>query len=232
MIYIVGFLAQLLFSARLLLQWIMSEKAKKVVSPSIFWKLSLLGAYLLFIYGWLRDDFAIILGQLISYYIYIWNLNKKESWQKLPALIRYILALTPVVAVLFMLKDARGFVEQFFLNENIPLWLLLFGSMGQIIFTLRFVYQWVYSMKKNESLLPLGFWLISLTGSLIIVAYALYRRPCFDFRTVNGTGRILPEHLFASKGKRIKRNGNLCTYSVLPEQMYLLRFLLGGFGAL
>ena len=28
MIYIVGFLAQLLFSARLLLQWIMSEKAK------------------------------------------------------------------------------------------------------------------------------------------------------------------------------------------------------------
>jgi len=176
MIYIVGFLAQLLFSARLLLQWIMSEKAKKVVSPSIFWKLSLLGAYLLFIYGWLRDDFAIILGQLISYYIYIWNLNKKESWQKMPALIRYILALTPVVAVLFMLKDARGFVEQFFLNENIPLWLLFFGSMGQIIFTLRFVYQWVYSMKKNESLLPLGFWLISLTGSLIIVAYALYRR--------------------------------------------------------
>ena len=40
MIYIVGFLAQLLFSARLLLQWIMSEKAKKVVSPSIFWKLT------------------------------------------------------------------------------------------------------------------------------------------------------------------------------------------------
>jgi len=176
MIYIVGFLAQLLFSARLLLQWIMSEKAKKVVSPSIFWKLSLLGAYLLFIYGWLRDDFAIILGQLISYYIYIWNLNKKESWQKLPALIRYILALTPVAAIVFMLKDAGEFVGQFFMNEDIPLWLLLFGSIGQVIFTLRFVYQWVYSMKKNESLLPLGFWLISLTGSLIIVAYALYRK--------------------------------------------------------
>lgn len=176
MIYIIGFLAQLLFSARLLLQWIMSEKAKKVVSPSIFWKLSLLGAYLLFIYGWLRDDFAIILGQIISYYIYIWNLNKKESWQKLPGLVRYVLVLTPVAAVLYMLKDARGFAEQFFLNDDIPLWLLLFGSMGQIIFTLRFVYQWLYSRKKNESLLPLGFWLISLTGSLIIVAYALYRK--------------------------------------------------------
>lgn len=176
MIYIIGFLAQLLFSARLLLQWIMSEKARKVVSPSIFWKLSLLGAYLLFIYGWLRDDFAIILGQLISYYIYIWNLNKKESWQKLPGLIRYLLLLTPVAAIGFMLKDARGFAEQFFFNQEVPLWLLIFGSMGQIIFTLRFVYQWLYSRKKNESLLPLGFWLISLTGSLIIVAYALYRR--------------------------------------------------------
>lgn len=82
MIYIIGFLAQLLFSARLLLQWIMSERAKKVVSPSIFWKLSLIGAWLLFIYGWLRDDFAIILGQLISYYIYIWNLDKKRAGGK------------------------------------------------------------------------------------------------------------------------------------------------------
>ncbi|WP_298611178.1 lipid-A-disaccharide synthase N-terminal domain-containing protein [uncultured Odoribacter sp.] len=176
MIYVVGFLAQLLFSARLLLQWIMSEKAKKVVSPSIFWKLSLLGAYLLFIYGWLRDDFAIILGQLISYYIYIWNLDKKESWRKCPAVIRYVLLLTPVAVLLYMLKDLPAFVNQFFRNDDIPLWLLVFGSMGQIIFTLRFVYQWLYSRRKNESVLPLGFWLISLTGSLIIVAYALYRR--------------------------------------------------------
>ena len=62
------------------------------------------------------------------------------------------------------------------INEDIPLGVLIFGSMGQIIFTLRFVYQWLYSRRKNESMLPLGFWLISLSGSLIIVAYALYRR--------------------------------------------------------
>lgn len=176
MIYVIGFLAQLLFSARLLLQWIMSEKAKKVVSPSIFWKLSLLGSYLLFMYGWLRNDFAIILGQLISYYIYIWNLDKKESWRKCPVVIRYVLLLTPVAVMGYMFKDLSAFVNQFFKNEDIPLWLLVFGSLGQIIFTLRFVYQWLYSRRKNESVLPLGFWLISLTGSLIIVAYALYRR--------------------------------------------------------
>lgn len=75
-----------------------------------------------------------------------------------------------------MVKDIPAFVDQFFRNEDIPLGVLIFGSMGQIIFTLRFVYQWLYSRRKNESMLPLGFWLISLSGSLIIVAYALYRR--------------------------------------------------------
>ena len=176
MIYVIGFLAQVFFSARILLQWILSERAKKVISPAIFWQLSIVGSYLLFVYGWLRDDFAIILGQIISYYIYIWNLDKKHQWKKLPFVIRTLLLLTPVAAILYMLKDASAFVDQFFRNEKIPLWLLIYGSMGQIIFTLRFVYQWIYSKRKDESLLPIGFWLISLFGSLIIVSYAIYRR--------------------------------------------------------
>lgn len=175
MIYIIGFLAQVFFSARILLQWILSERAKRVISPAIFWQLSIVGSYLLFIYGWLRADFAIILGQIIAYYIYIWNLDKKDQWKKLFFIIRWILLFTPVFAVLYMLKDAGAFVDQFFKNEKIPLWLLIYGSMGQIIFTLRFVYQWLYSKQKNESLLPVGFWIISLVGSLIIVSYAIYR---------------------------------------------------------
>lgn len=175
MIFIIGFLAQIFFSARLIFQWIMSEKAKQVVSPSIFWLLSLLGAYLLFFYGWLRDDFAIILGQLISYYIYIWNLDIKHSWQKIPRPIRYLLIATPFFAIGYMFTEARAFISQFFYNEKIPMWLLIWGSLGQIIFTLRFVYQWVYSHKRHESILPLGFWLISLAGSCIIVSYALVR---------------------------------------------------------
>ena len=176
MIYVIGFLAQVFFSARILLLWILSERAKKVISPAIFWQLSIVGSYLLFVYGWLRDDFAIILGQIISYYIYIWNLDKKHQWKKLPFIIRTLLLLTPVAAILYMLKDASAFVDQFFRNEKIPLWLLIYGSMGQIIFTLRFVYQWIYSKRKDESLLPIGFWVISLLGALIIVSYAIYRR--------------------------------------------------------
>lgn len=175
MVFVIGFLAQLCFSARLIFQWIMSEKAKQVVSPSSFWLLSLLGSYLLFFYGWLRDDFAIIFGQLISYYIYIWNLDIKHSWKKIPYTIRYLLIATPFFAIGYGFSESSEFIRQFFNNDDIPLGLLIWGSSGQIIFTLRFIYQWLYSRKRQESVLPLGFWLISLTGSCIIVSYALIR---------------------------------------------------------
>lgn len=71
MVFVIGFLAQALFSARILVQWIMSERARRVLSPTIFWVLSLLASCLLCFYGWLRDDFAIVIGQVIAYYIYI-----------------------------------------------------------------------------------------------------------------------------------------------------------------
>lgn len=174
-VYIIGFLAQLFFSARILVQWLLSEKAKKVVSPPLFWALSIIGSYLLFIYGWCRDDFSIILGQIISYYIYIWNLNAQGVWKKIPLWTRVILVITPVVACSWLMFKSDSFVEQFFQNEKIPLWLLVFGSAGQVIFTLRFVYQWLYSFRRHESSLPIGFWIISFTGSLIIVCYGIFR---------------------------------------------------------
>ena len=173
MLYVIGFLAQIFFSARILLQWILSERAKRVVSPAMFWALSLAGSYLLFIYGWMRDDFAIILGQVIAYYIYIWNLSAKGVWRKIPAPVRYLL--TPVVAIGFAVSHADTFIHDFFRNEKVPLWLLLFGSAGQILFTLRFVYQYLYSRRRGESILPVGFWIISLTGSAAIVAYGIVR---------------------------------------------------------
>ena len=63
-----------------------------------------------------------------------------------------------------------------FNNENIPLWLLVLGITAQIIFTLRFVYQWFYSEKRKESVLPLGFWVLSWMGSILIFLYALIRQ--------------------------------------------------------
>ena len=175
LIYGLGFLAQAFFSARILVQWILSERAHRVLSPSLFWVFSLTGSILLFSYGWLRDDFSIILGQLIAYYIYIWNLDIKGLWRRLPHLLRMALLALPVAALAFALNDFGAFLDQFFRNDRVPLWLLVYGSMGQVIFTLRFVYQWQYSHRKHVSALPLGFWIISIIGSAVIVSYGIVR---------------------------------------------------------
>jgi lipid-A-disaccharide synthase-like uncharacterized protein len=175
MVYVLGFISQSLFFARTLIQWIMSERARKVLSPTIYWVLSIVASYLFFIYGWFRNDFSILLGQLISYYIYIWNLEETGVWRKINRFIRSLLVITPICAIVFVLKNGRYFIENFFVNDDIPIWLIILGTLGQILFSLRFVYQWLYSLSKNESLLPIGFWLISLIGSGIIVMYGIIR---------------------------------------------------------
>lgn len=171
----IGFLAQLFFSARILVQWIMSERARRVLSPSIFWVLSLAGSFLLCLYGWLRSDFAIVLGQIISYYIYIWNLSIKGDMRRIPFILRMLLLSMPVAALIFALRDPAAQFARFFENPDISLGLLIFGSAGQIIFTLRFIYQWYCSSRLHHSVLPAGFWVLSLIGSLTIVSYAIAR---------------------------------------------------------
>ena len=152
LVFALGFVSQVLFFMRTLLQWVLSERAKKVLSPTIYWVLSIIASYLFFIYGWFRNDFAILLGQMISYYIYIWNLNENGVWKKIHIVLKAILIMTPFCAVGFVLKNGNYFVANFLANENIPLWLIILGGLGQIVFTFRFVYQWIYSMRRNESL--------------------------------------------------------------------------------
>lgn len=171
----IGLLAQVLFSARILVQWIASERAKEILSPTLFWQLSMAASVLLCLYGWLRNDFAIILGQLIAYYIYIWNLKAKDVWNNLSIISRTIFNLLPVAAVTYFLFNAQETATVLFMQEDIPVALILFGVAGQLTFTLRFVYQWLSSRKTGISVLPIGFWLISLTGSSMIIIYAVIR---------------------------------------------------------
>lgn len=171
-VFVVGFLAQGLFSARILLQWVLSERAGRVLSPVAFWVLSLAGSFLFFVYGWLRDDFAIILGQFIAYYIYIWNLREKAVWPRFWPPLRWVLALTPVAAFVCLASDLSAFAATFLHSDAVPLPLLLLGTLGQAVFTLRFVYQWLYSRRHGDSLLPIGFWVLSLCGSSMILLYA------------------------------------------------------------
>jgi len=174
-IYSIGFIAQIMFSSRLVVQWITSERQKKVITPTLFWSLSLFASFLLFIYGYLREDFAIMLGQGLTYFIYIRNLQLQGQWVKLPVLVRYFLLIVPILITIYYYNNNVIDRDILFKNEAIPMWLLVLGIISQVVFTFRFVYQWIYSEYKKESILPLGFWILSLSGSLLILTYAIFR---------------------------------------------------------
>ncbi|MGJ8594064.1 MAG: lipid-A-disaccharide synthase N-terminal domain-containing protein [Aquaticitalea sp.] len=176
LVYSVGFIAQILFSSRLLIQWVASEKHQKVVTPTTFWTLSLVASFLLFVYGYLRQDFAIMLGQGLTYFIYIRNLQLQGEWQKFPKFAQWLLLLVPTLIVLYYFNNNKIDVNILFKNEAIPFWLLVLGIVSQVIFTFRFIYQWIYSEFKQESALPFGFWLLSLVGAILILTYAIFRK--------------------------------------------------------
>lgn len=175
-IYAIGFTAQLLFSSRLIVQWILSEKQKRIVTPSLFWKLSLLASILLFIYGFYRNDLAIMLGQVLTYYIYIRNLQLQKEWRKAPFLLRWLVILGPLVLLLTGYLQGNLSWSKFTDKENIATWLLILGVVSQVLFTFRFVYQWLHSEKIKVSELSIGFWRLSIAGASLVLVYATFRQ--------------------------------------------------------
>lgn len=54
-------------------------------------------------------------------------------------------------------------------------WLAV-GLIGQLLFSLRFVVQWMASERERRSVVPISFWWLSIAGSLVLLCYALHRR--------------------------------------------------------
>jgi lipid-A-disaccharide synthase-like uncharacterized protein len=202
-IYSLGFFAQILFSSRLLIQWVTSEKQRKVITPTTFWTLSLVASFLLFIYGYLRLDFAIMLGQSLTYFIYIRNLQLQGQWQRFPKLVQILLFIVPVLIVIFYYNNNKIDIELLFKNEAIPTWLLVLGIVAQVIFTLRFVYQWIHSERHKESSLPMGFWVLSLIGASLILTYAIIRKDPVLF-----TGHLFGLIIYARNAYLIRKTND------------------------
>ena len=71
---VIGFLGQLFFSMRFIVQWIASEREKRSIIPIAFWYFSLLGGTTLLAYAIYRKDPVFILGQSLGVFIYSRNL--------------------------------------------------------------------------------------------------------------------------------------------------------------
>jgi lipid-A-disaccharide synthase-like uncharacterized protein len=144
---ILGFFAQGLFGARSVVQWYLSEREGRVVSPTLFWVFSLTGSSLFLIYGLLRQDVVILIGQTISFYIYVRNLQLKKVWSYVPMPIQILLLLIPPAIAFFFFKSFEKLDWTFSFHA-----LTLLGITGQLLLNCRYLYQWYFSEKAHESI--------------------------------------------------------------------------------
>jgi lipid-A-disaccharide synthase-like uncharacterized protein len=128
------------------------------------------------VYGILRHDLAIILGQAVTYGVYIRNLHHLGFWRKIPRVIR-VTALTFPLLAIFCLQTGETYnFRNIIDNKDIPSGLLIWGLTGQFVFTFRFLIQWFTTERIKESILPIGFWIFSIIGSVMVLSYAVIRR--------------------------------------------------------
>jgi lipid-A-disaccharide synthase-like uncharacterized protein len=55
-------------------------------------------------------------------------------------------------------------------------WWVVVGLLGQLLFSLRFLVQWISSERARKSVMPIAFWYFSIAGGMILLTYAIYRR--------------------------------------------------------
>lgn len=66
-------------------------------------------------------------------------------------------------------------------------WLII-GFVGQAIFSLRFIVQWIVSEKEKKSIIPVFFWHLSIAGSLVLLIYSIHRKdPVFILGQLTGS---------------------------------------------
>ena len=71
---LVGWLGNVVFFSRFFVQWYATEKRRRVVVPTSFWWLSLIGSLLLLIYSLRQRDSVFIFAYLFTWIPYIRNL--------------------------------------------------------------------------------------------------------------------------------------------------------------
>ena len=175
---LIGFIGQGLFSGRFIVQWLASEKQKKSVIPTAFWYFSIAGSLTLLSYALYRRDPIFVMGQTFGVIIYLRNLYFIN-----PKIIKgLIIGIVVFFSVLISYLFSTGLVnpehiKQLRSNNTLKdsIWQVV-GFIGQIMFSMRFILQWIESEKQKKSVMPVSFWYFSMFGSLTLLSYAIYQK--------------------------------------------------------
>ncbi|HVS18947.1 MAG TPA: lipid-A-disaccharide synthase N-terminal domain-containing protein [Planctomycetota bacterium] len=167
---VLGWVGNACFFSRFLVQWALSERARRSLTPTVFWRLSLVGTACLGVYSAQQGKYVLLVGYVLNGTIYARNL-----WMQRRAGSR---TLTPGAAALIALVAVAGLVAGALLNlrtdpDASAAWVACAG-VGQAIWSSRFVVQWWLSERAGESHFPPAFWWLSLFGNALLLAYALH----------------------------------------------------------
>ncbi|MEM8571272.1 MAG: lipid-A-disaccharide synthase N-terminal domain-containing protein [Pseudomonadota bacterium] len=78
-------------------------------------------------------------------------------------------------------------LEFLHVNSMTELWWVVLGLSGQLLFSMRFLIQWITSERARKSVIPVAFWYFSIAGGIILFTYAVYRRdPVFILGQATG----------------------------------------------
>ncbi len=85
---------------------------------------------------------------------------------------------------------------------------VIIGLIGQGMFSMRFILQWIASERAGKSIIPFSFWIFSLAGSVVLLLYAIYRKdPVFILGQAPGLVIYSRNIWLIKKAKRSINNG-------------------------
>ena len=76
-----------------------------------------------------------------------------------------------------------------------------FGLGAQLVFTGRFLVQWIESEREGRSVIPVAFWVLSLVGGVMTLVYGLARRDAIII-----LGQVLANFIYLRNLMLISRN--------------------------
>jgi lipid-A-disaccharide synthase-like uncharacterized protein len=165
-----GWTFNVCYFSRFLVQWWASERARSVVAPRSFWWMSILGVICFTAYSLHKGEPVLFAGGIVNGLIYVRNLmlaygRGRVRIQPLSATLLAVLA----TALLFL----TGLLDERTDLASSRTWFAI-SILGQGIWSARFVLQWWLSERAQRADFPPIFWWISLTGNLLLLAYAIH----------------------------------------------------------
>lgn len=100
-----------------------------------------------------------------------------------------------------LLQAVGGWLHAVFV-QRFDGWVVL-GFAAQILFTIRFVVQWLASERARRSVVPASFWTFSILGGALLLVYAIYRKdPVFIIGQAGGLLIYLRNMWFIRRERR------------------------------